>query len=680
MKKNEFVRKKTKLKSGFTFSVIHKIAPILIILVSLIMATQQCARQIDYNVDIIGKPFVIIKGEPFYPPYAIFLAWLVSATNINFTLGDIIYQNLKIVVNGVVIALVVYLILVYVRNAIDKEDKNLYATGRWGTKKDLKDEGLLSKKGVVIGMCYDAIIEYSMDRGLKLSVKKLSDLVIYDINYCGMLMAGTRLGKGISTVVPTHLLYPTSLISIDPKGENYAITSGWRMKWTYVYCYAPTQNDTLHYNILDDINQNFAYRDANMIADILTSPNNPASNADPHWQDTARTLITAAILHCKCSSYKNKSLPGVYRFLTGETLMQSNKDSKKDIKRVVLEKMINSKHCNKVIHSAIVSGASQINSAPDEELGSIFSSALTALSVFNDDKVAKSAENSDFTLDDFKYSLNPISWYLCIPFSDLKRLSSLCRALIEFVCKKFSQGLTTHGNEALKNRILFLIDEFPTLGKMESIEEFAGILNGYGLSFLWICQSKAQIDKLYGQNAPILEHCKYMWTYAINDNNVAEYFSKRIGNEGIIKQNTSSSGSRFDFGMNNMTISSDIGERSLMSANEIANLAPDSLLLFIQGGPTHLLKKSPYYADKRLRDKANLPHPETREQMLYETRNSRVIREGEDRWDDCDEDVEMNYMPEIDTEELYSQPNNEITENKNIEENSYSNEYAGVLV
>ena len=57
---------------------------------------------------------------------------------------------------------------------------------------------------------------------------------------------------------------------------------------------------------------------------------------------------------------------------------------------------------------------------------------------------------------------------------------------------------------------------------MESVEEFAGILNGFGLSFLWVCQSKAQIEKLYGQNAPLFEHARFMWTYAINDENVAE--------------------------------------------------------------------------------------------------------------------------------------------------------------
>ena len=166
----------------------------------------------------------------------------------------------------------------------------------------------------------------------------------------------------------------------------------------------------------------------------------------------------------------------------------------------------------------------------------------------------------------------------------------------------------------------------------KQVETFAGILNGYGISFLWICQSKAQIDKLYGQNAPIIEHCRFIWTYAISDHNIAEYFSKRVGSEGIIKQNTSTSGSRYDFGMNNISVSSDVTQRELITATEIEALPCNQGLLITQGGYSYIFKKVAYYSDPRYMDKARLPKPESRNELLRETVTSRVLREGDYKW------------------------------------------------
>lgn len=183
------------------------------------------------------------------------------------------------------------------------------------------------------------------------------------------------------------------------------------------------------------------------------------------------------------------------------------------------------------------------------------------------------------------------------------------------------------------------------------VETFAGILNGYGISFLWICQSKAQIDKLYGQNAPILDHCRYLVTYAINDDNIAEYFSKRIGSEGIIKHNVSTSGSKYDFGLNSMSVSNDIGERRLFTAGEIETLECQYELIYTQGGKTALCYKNAYYDDPRFKDKVNLPKPETRRELLEECKNTILNKDPNLQWynhyESSDKDM-YDYMPEVD--------------------------------
>ncbi len=466
IKQKSPIRTQPKNKSGLAFSMVHKIIPFLILFIALQIASQNCARDLAYDVNLVGKPLFIFRKQAFYPFWAIIEAYIASIGGLNSGANDIVYQDVKILIPALVIAIIIYFLLVYVRTLYDEKDKNFMNSGKWATLKELKSYGLCADRGVVVGQSEDAYVIGSMEGGsCKLDVKRIGELIRFDMNVCAMVLAGSRLGKGVSTVVPTLLDFPFSIITIDPKGENYEITAGYRLMFNYVYKFSPVSKDTLCFNCLDEIDENNAFRDANMIAQILTDPANPEANADPHWTDTARTLVTATILHCKCSDYEDKSLPGVYKYLTAG----NDPNDKGDAKRNLLKKMINAQHCTKEIHSQIVSYANQILSAPDEEMGSIFSSALTALSVFNDDKVAFATRTSDFTLEDFKYSDTPISWYLTIPFPDLKRLKSLLRLFIEFICQKFSQENTSHGKEVLKNRILFLIDEFPTLGKMETV-------------------------------------------------------------------------------------------------------------------------------------------------------------------------------------------------------------------
>lgn len=646
---NKVIKNQPKDKQGFRFSLVHKIVPLLIIIVAMTAASNKTAKDLNYDSNFMGKPSFFIEERGIYPFYAIVRSYLVALRNGNVLASNVIYENFKGVANGSLVAVLIYFMLVFLRRTHDKWDKTLFTKNRWGNKKDLEKVGLLAESGVVLGQSVDAKVKGNMKNGsCHLDVKKCGYLVQYDTNVSSLVIAGSRLGKGVSTVVPTHLSFPYSIISIDPKGENYELTAGFRSKFSYVYKFNPVDRETLCFNVMDEIDEQFAYRDANMIAQILTSPENPNTTSDPHWRNSACVLLTASILHIKCSDYEDKSLPGVYKFLTSvnKPSDDKDKDNKENPKKTLLMDMIRGNHCSLKIHEQVSSLASQIYTAADTEMSSIFSSALTALAVFNDPLVANAVSKSDFCLEDFKKRDKPISWYLTIPFSDLDRLKCLLRLIIEFVCRKFSQGLVSGPGTPLKNRILFLIDEFPTLGHMPTIETFAGILNGYGISFLWIAQSKSQIDKLYGHDSALYEHCRYITTYAVGDVKSAEYFSNRIGKEGVIKQNSSNNGSRYDVMMNNMSVSRDISERSLLTANEIESLPCEYEIILSQGGLPQLCKKVAYYSDKRFKDKVNLKKPETRAEMLIEAKGS-FVSKVDKSW--CDHIVKRGLYDEDDT-------------------------------
>ena len=55
-----------------------------------------------------------------------------------------------------------------------------------------------------------------------------------------MLSAPTRSGKGVGVVIPNLLHWPDSVVVLDIKGENHAITSGFRAaRGQPVYAFSP---------------------------------------------------------------------------------------------------------------------------------------------------------------------------------------------------------------------------------------------------------------------------------------------------------------------------------------------------------------------------------------------------------------------------------------------------------
>ena len=172
-KRTSPIRTRPKKKNGLTFFFFFKLVPILIILISMIIATQTCAKDINYDEELIGKPWFLFHGEPFYPPYAIIFVYIASATKHRFGIGDIVYNDMKIIVAGTFIGVISYFVLVYIRSVMNKEDEQLLASGRWGDKNTLKENGLLDTCGVVLGQLSDAVIIPSgNDGGLKLDVKR----------------------------------------------------------------------------------------------------------------------------------------------------------------------------------------------------------------------------------------------------------------------------------------------------------------------------------------------------------------------------------------------------------------------------------------------------------------------------------------------------------------------------
>ena len=105
----------------------------------------------------------------------------------------------------------------------------------------------------------------------------------------------------------------------------------------------------------------------------------------------------------------------------------------------------------------------------DRDFGGVLSTAKTALTLYSDPLVAKNTSASDFTIDDLVNHERPVSLYLVVPPSDKIRLRPLIRLMFTMTVNRLTEKMVFQGAEQKRNkhRLLLLIDEFPSLNRME---------------------------------------------------------------------------------------------------------------------------------------------------------------------------------------------------------------------
>jgi type IV secretion system protein VirD4 len=114
-------------------------------------------------------------------------------------------------------------------------------------------------------------------------------------------VAPTRSGKGVGLVIPTLLSWSHSAVVLDIKGENWALSAGWRKTHAgnRVLKFDPTASDgsSVRFNPLEEVRlgPDEEVADAQNIATMIVDPDGKGLN--DHWQRTAHALLVGAILH-----------------------------------------------------------------------------------------------------------------------------------------------------------------------------------------------------------------------------------------------------------------------------------------------------------------------------------------------------------------------------------------------
>jgi type IV secretion system protein VirD4 len=464
-----------------------------------------------------------------------------------------------------------------------KPRSTAHGSARWATETDLRKVGLLDQAGVVLCQTKDARYVSRPDGkgGVRWEMKRDGQLIRHSGPEHILVFAPTRSGKGIGTVVPTLLSWEASVVVFDIKRELWTLTAGWRRRFSRCWRFEPMAKESVRFNPLLEIRKGESeVRDAQMIAEILIDPDG-AKERD-HWKVSGAALLTGAILHVLYAE-RDKSLRGLAAFLSDPDRTEQQ----------MLERMLLTHHLSSGPHPVVAQTARAMLSKSDNEMSGVMSTAKAALTLYADPIVAANTATSDFRISDLMNADAPVSLYLVVPPSDDARLRPLMRLLLQQFGRRLTENLGGY-----KHRLLMLLDEFPSLGRLSFFESALAYSAGYGIKCMLICQSLSQLEKAYGQDNSILDNAHVRLTYTANCDKTAKRISDQVGTTTLSKRTRNVSGKGL-LGARSVSEGEQEFARPLLTPDEVMRLPFDDALLTVGGVPAYRGRKLMYYLDPR---------------------------------------------------------------------------------
>jgi type IV secretion system protein VirD4 len=599
---------------------------LLIVGVSSI-CTQFVAYRFAYN-PALGNPLFARVYNP--------LDWWQWFQNYGGNAPEIYLFTFLLFIAGVLFSIFAVRLYIGLKTRSSRKHEGSHGTARFATFEDVEKTFLIhADEGVYCGGYYDE----KSGRTLYLRHNGPEHVAAF---------APTRSGKGVGLIIPTLLSWLESVVVLDIKGENYALTAGWRKKTTnnIVLRFEPANEfGSCSWNPLGEIRFGTRYqiRDAQNIALMVIDDDGKGIQGN-HWRSAAFELLTGIILH---ALYKSPSvgdepclhdcanmLTGVGEFAAPEPNGEFD-DGDTGALASLFDEMCNvelgADTAAQEAQLAIRSIGKRFSNTPPKELDSIISTANNTLSLYRDPIVGKNTSRSDFKIADLMDHDKPVSLYFITNPDDLVRMKPLARLLVT----RIVQGLAGHmefqdgrSRTNHKHRLLMMLDEFPALGKLEVFESALAYIAGYGIKAYIITQDVQQLYKAYSNHESIVSNCHVQLAYAPNKQETAEWLSKMCGQTTVIKEHISVSGKRFGGNAQNFSSSFQETQRPLMTPDEIKRLpmmhttadaeTPGEMLVFMAGHPVIKGRQTPYFLDPTFDKRSRIPPPQ----------QSDVVRKG----------------------------------------------------
>jgi type IV secretion system protein VirD4 len=444
-----------------------------------------------------------------------------------------------------------------------KKKESVHGDARWASEKDIKKAGLRAKKGLMLGQDKKG---YFIASGFQHA----------------LLFAPTGSGKGVGFVIPNLLFWEESVIVHDIKLENFDLTSGWRKKRKQkVYLWAPADPDghTHCYNPLDWISN----KPGQMVDDVQKIANLILPEKE-FWQNEARSLFVGVVLYLLAVPEKTKSFGEVVRTMRSDDVVYNL--------AVVLDTI------GKYIHPVAYMNIAAFLQKADKERSGVISTMNSGLELWANPLIDTATATSDFNIQNFKKERTTV--YVGLTPDNIKRLEPLMQVFYQQATEFLTRKIPNKKEEPYG--VLFMMDEFPTLGKMEQFKTGIAYFRGYNVRLFLIIQDTEQLKGTYeeaGMNS-FLSNSTYRVTFAANNMETANLISQLCGNKTV--EQTSQNKPKFlDFNPASRSLHVSEVQRALLLPQEVILLPRDEQIVLIESFPPIKSKKIKYFDDRFFR-------------------------------------------------------------------------------
>jgi type IV secretion system protein VirD4 len=374
-------------------------------------------------------------------------------------------------------------------------------SARWGHPWELASSWDWTRGKLLIGHWQGRLIGFEDDRHV-------------------VTVAGTGAGKSSTVLIPNLRRYPGSVIVLDPKGELAKATAHDRMGLGQrVYVLDPfgeTGFRSASHNPFDELGHGrpeHVAADAAQVADALIISN----NKDPHWTDSAKNLLRGFTLHL-LSTTSHASLRRIRELLNGTPAEMDE----------LFSAMTESEAFEGIVRNIGRAFLGKLE-AGGRELQGILSTAQEQTAPLDD--VVRITDNSEFRLSEL--ASGNVSIYLVLPGMRMGTHYRWMRLAIQLALAALERNPIPRGQLP----VWFVLEEFPALGHMRSIETAAGLMRGFGVKLWSVIQDFTQLQTHYPKSwETFLGNAGIIQAFGNADVTTTEHLAKLLGSTQVLER------------------------------------------------------------------------------------------------------------------------------------------------
>ena len=399
-------------------------------------------------------------------------------------------------------------------------------------------------------------------------------------------VATSRSGKGVSGIIPNLIHWPGSVFVIDPKGENAAVTAKRRADL------GQTVRIVDPFDVLKDLGLHGSAKHWSLASPFPVFRFNPLAEIDLEARDVVEQIrrVTDALVMATSTTNpffdnaSKKIISGVIAHVLSHHSVADEDKHLGTVRDFMLDangRDMTQLAGNRALGGLPAAAAHALKTGSDGAAGDVMFTVQVHTEWLDSLAMRHCLSASEFTLKDLK--AQDVSLYLVLPAEMLYEHARFLRLFVNLMVRAVSKGVKSN------HPIMFVLDEFHSLGTLPILSSAAGITAGFGVKIWPILQNLSQLQELYPNSwENFLASAAIQQVFAVNDQTTGRYFSERLGHHISWRKMRTQLGPEWvPQSATWLRTSTEFARESSRDSN--------NQIVFMEGGDAFLLRRAPYF-------------------------------------------------------------------------------------